>query len=201
MSNYDFVEQYLWETQDILATINKQDIEQLAVELSQVRDRGGRLFVVGIGGSSGSSSHITNDLRKICNIETYCPTDNVSELTARANDDGLDTIFSAYLQGSHLTNKDAIFVLSVGGGNAQENISVSLIKAVDYAKSVSAKVFGIIGRDGGYTKQHTDACVIIPPLFPNHITPHSEGIALIITHLLVSHPLLKMTATKWESIK
>lgn len=189
------------ESMTILSQLDRGAIEKLATGLAQVRSQQGRLFVLGMGGSAGTASHSCNDFRKICNIETYCPTDNSSELTARANDEGLETIFSAYLQGSRLADKDAILVLSVGGGNADKNISVSLIKAVDYAKSVNAKVLGIIGRDGGYAAKNADACLIIPTLVDDRITPHVEGLCSVILHLLVSHPALKVTATKWESTK
>ena len=196
-----FSHEYIMESMTILSQLDRGAIEKLATGLAQVRSQQGRLFVLGMGGSAGTASHSCNDFRKICNIETYCPTDNSSELTARANDEGLETIFSAYLQGSRLTDKDAILVLSVGGGNADKNISVSLIKAVDYAKSVNAKVLGIIGRDGGYVAKNTDACLIIPTLVDDRITPHVEGLCSVILHLLVSHPALKVTATKWESTK
>jgi len=196
-----FSHEYIMESMTILSQLDRGAIEKLATGLAQVRSQQGRLFVLGMGGSAGTASHSCNDFRKICNIETYCPTDNSSELTARANDEGLETIFSAYLQGSRLADKDAILVLSVGGGNADKNISVSLIKAVDYAKSVNAKVLGIIGRDGGYAAKNADACLIIPTLVDDRITPHVEGLCSVILHLLVSHPALKVTATKWESTK
>lgn len=196
-----FSHEYLAETITILSMIDRDAIEKLTTELAQVRSQQGRLFVVGCGGSAGTASHSANDLMKICNIETYAPADNISFLTAVANDEGFENIFSAYLQRAHLTDEDAILVLSVGGGNYDKNISVSLIKAVDYAKSVGAKVLGIVGRDGGYTAKYADACLIIPTLVDDRITPHVESLASVILHLLVSHPQLKTNQTKWESAK
>ncbi|MFZ2494100.1 MAG: SIS domain-containing protein [Thermoanaerobaculia bacterium] len=165
------------------------------------RDAGGRLFILGVGGSAGHASHAVNDFRKICHFEAYTPTDNVSELTARINDEGWDSSFSEWLKLSRVTAADAILVFSVGGGNAEKNVSVNLIRAIDLAKEAGAKVFGIVGKDGGYTAQAADACVVIPVVNPERITPHTEGLAAVVWHLLVSHPALKVAQTKWESVR
>jgi len=194
-----FINDYLNETNTIISQINKDDIQELVYGLAGIKDKGGRLFILGVGGSAGTSSHAVNDFRKICGIESYTPTDNASELTARINDEGFENCFSSWLEGSRFNSKDAILIFSVGGGNVEKNISMNLVSAIDYAKEVKAKVFGIIGRDGGYTKTNADACVIIPTVSTDRITPHTEGIAGIILHLLVSHPLLKINDTKWES--
>ena len=154
-----------------------------------------------MGGSAGTASHAVNDFRKICGIETYTPTDNVSELTARTNDEGFSTCFSEWLKISRLSEKDCLLILSVGGGNIEKNISMNLVKSIDYANEVGAKILGIVGRDGGYTKQKANACVLIPVLNSDRITPHTEGLASVVLHLIVSHPLLKTTQTKWESTK
>jgi D-sedoheptulose 7-phosphate isomerase len=154
-----------------------------------------------VGGSAGHASHAVNDFRKICRIEAYAPTDNVSELTARTNDEGWDTTFEAWLRGSRLGPGDGLLVFSVGGGDAEKNVSVNIVRAVDLAKSVKAEVYAIVGRSGGYTRKHADACVVVPPLFADRITPHTEGIAAVVWHLLVSHPALKVAQTKWESVR
>ena len=192
---------YINDTIDILSNINKDDIEKAVFELAKVRNQGGRLFILGVGGSAGTASHAVNDFRKICCFETYTPTDNVSELTARINDDGWETSYSAWLEGSKINCNDCILVLSVGGGNQEKNVSMNLVKALQLAKSTQSTVVGIVGKDGGFTKQVADACIIIPPMFADKITPHTEGLCSVMLHLLVSHPLLKMTATKWESVK
>jgi D-sedoheptulose 7-phosphate isomerase len=197
MSNYS--KQHLSETISIIEQLNVEVIEKMAAILSQLRENGGRLFFLGVGGSAGNASHAVNDFRKIVGIETYAPTDNASELTARTNDEGWDSIFSEWLKVSKFNSKDAVFILSVGGGNLEKNISPNLVKALKLAKEVGAKVLGIVGRDGGYTAQVADAAVIIPVVNPNTITPHSEAFQAVIWHLLVSHPLLKMKETKWES--
>lgn len=197
----NFIKQYIQETIQIINNINNQEIEEVVTELKNVKNKGGRLFILGNGGSAGTASHSVNDFRKICNIETYTPTDNVSELTARINDDGVDTVFSSWLEGSRLNYKDGILVLSVGGGNAEKNVSMNLIKSMKLAKSVGATIIGIVGKDGGYTKEVASSCVIIPPLIVERITPHTEGICGVILHLLVSHPLLKENTTKWENFK
>ncbi len=196
-----FSETYINDTIDIISCINKDDIEKVVFELAKVRNQSGRLFILGVGGSAGTASHAVNDFRKICCFETYTPTDNVSELTARINDDGWDTSYSAWLEGSKITCNDCILVLSVGGGNQEKNVSMNLVKSLELAKATQATIVGIVGKDGGYTKQVADACIIIPPMFADKITPHTEGLCSVILHLLVSHPLLKMTTTKWESVK
>ena len=194
-----FVESYLVETCALIEKLPVAEIEALAHGLGATRDGGGRLFVLGVGGSAGHASHAVNDFRKICGFEAYAPTDNVSELTARTNDDGWDTVFAAWLKGSRITSKDAVLVFSVGGGSQSKNISANLVRAVELAKSVGAKVFGVVGRDGGFTAEVGDAVVIVPPMFPDHITPHTEGLAAVVWHLCVSHPALKQNATTWES--
>ncbi len=164
-----------------------------------VRDNGGRLFLLGVGGSAGHAGHAVNDFRKLCGFEAYAPTDNVSELTARINDEGWETCFANWLLASRCNAKDCLLIFSVGGGSKEKNISVNLVRSIQLAKEVGAKVFGIVGRDGGFTAQAADACVVVPPLFPERITPHTEGLCAVVWHLLVSHPALKMAATKWES--
>ena len=196
-----FTSTFLAESSEILSLLNTDTIENLAVKLASVRDNGVRLFLLGVGGSAGSASHATNDFRKLCAFEAYCPTDNVSELTARTNDEGFDTVFAEYLKGSHLTARDALLVFSVGGGNLEKNVSANLVRAIQYAKEVGATITGIVGRDGGYTAKAADVCVIVPVVNPNHVTPHTEAFHGGIWHLLVTHPALKVAATKWESVK
>lgn len=195
-----FTESFLAETVQLVQNLDAAEIERLAEGIAAVRERGGRLFILGVGGSAGSASHAVNDFRKICNVESYSPIDNVSELTARANDEGWDTTFSEWLKGSRIDDKDAVLVFSVGGGNAEKRVSTNIVAGLDLAKSVGASVFGIVGRDGGHTAQLADACVIVPPTFAPHITPHTEGLCCVIWHLLVSHPSLAVAATKWESV-
>ena len=195
----DFVSNFLEESRTLLSRLDASTIDKLAVGLGRVRDAGGRLFILGVGGSAGHASHAVNDFRKICGFEAYCPTDNVSELTARINDDGWDTSFSAWLEGSRLNAKDALLIFSVGGGNREKNVSVNLVRAIEKAEEVKAAVFGIVGKDGGFTAQKAEAAVVIPPLYPDRITPHTEGLAAVVWHLLVSHPALKARQTKWES--
>jgi D-sedoheptulose 7-phosphate isomerase len=195
-----FAEAYLAETAAIVAALSTSSIEDLAVGLSQVRSRGGRLFILGVGGSAGHAGHAVNDFRKICGLEAYAPTDNVAELTARINDDGWDTSYSAWLQGSRITAKDGVLVFSVGGGSAEKSVSVNIVRALDAAKQAGAFVGGIVGRDGGHTASVADACVVIPPLFDERITPHTEGLCAVIWHLLVSHPQLQRVTTKWECV-
>jgi D-sedoheptulose 7-phosphate isomerase len=195
-----FGDAYLAETKSILDAIDRTDIERLAQGLAGVRDAGGRLFLLGIGGSAGHASHAVNDFRKICDFEAYTPTDNVSELTARINDEGWDTIFSEWLRGSRLTKRDALLVFSVGGGDREKNISGNLVKAIELAQEVGAQIFGVVGRDGGATRRAADASVLIPPLASDRVTPHTEGICAVIWHLLVSHPSLQRATTKWESV-
>ena len=192
-----FARQYLAEAKEILSSIDLEQIEALAAQLAGLWETGGRLFILGVGGSAAHASHAVNDFRKLCNIESYTPTDNVSELSARVNDDGWETCFVSWLKGSHLGAEDGILVFSVGGGCREKNVSVNLALAIDLAKEVGAKVFGIVGRDGGYTAQKADACVVIPPLYTVRVTPHTEGLCAVVWHLLVSHPDLQKTPTKW----
>jgi D-sedoheptulose 7-phosphate isomerase len=194
-----FTKQYLGETRQLVDALSTQDVEALAISLAEVRDHGGRLFILGVGGSAAHASHAVGDFRKICGWEAYAPTDNVAELTARANDDGWDTTLAGWLQGSRLGPLDGVLVFSVGGGSVESNVSVNLVRALDYAVSVGAKVFGIVGRDGGWTARLATACVVIPPLFAERVTAHTEGLAAVLWHLLVSHPRLKVAQTKWES--
>jgi D-sedoheptulose 7-phosphate isomerase len=181
--------------------IDPAKVEAMAEIIAGVRADGGRLFFIGVGGSAGNCAHAVNDFRKICCIESYAPTDNVSELTARVNDEGWEGVFVSWLMTSRLSAKDGIFVFSVGGGNAEKNISANIVSALKLAKERGAKVVGVVGRDGGYTAQVADACVIVPTVNPETITPHSEAFQAVIWHLLVSHPKLKMSETKWESTK
>jgi len=192
--------QHLDEAVSIIAALDVAAIERMAEMLAALRQREGRLFFLGVGGSAGNCSHAVNDFRKIVGIESYAPTDNVSELTARTNDEGWSTIFSEWLKVSRLGADDAVFVFSVGGGNLEKNVSPNLVTALQHAKSVGAAVLGVVGRDGGYTAQVADACVIIPTVNPETITPHSEAFQAVVWHLLVSHPLLKARQTKWESV-
>lgn len=192
---------HLDEAARIAGLIDGRTIERVAELLAAARARGGRLFFLGVGGSAGNCSHAVNDFRKLAGFEAYAPTDNVSELTARTNDEGWDTIFEAWLKGSRLRSEDAVFVLSVGGGSLEKNISPNLVRGVQYAKQVGATVVGIVGRDGGYTATVADACVIIPTVNPETVTPHAEAFQAVVWHLLVSHPLLKMSASKWESTR
>ena len=195
----NFVQTHLAEAIRIIEQLDADRIEALAQELVALRARGGRLFFLGVGGSAGNCSHAVNDFRKIAGIEAYAPTDNVSELTARTNDEGWHTIFAEWLRVSRLNSKDALFILSVGGGNLDKNISPNLVHAVQLAKQVGAKVLGIVGRDGGYTAQMGDAVVVVPTVNSDSITPHSEAFQAVIWHLLVTHPDVKASQTKWES--
>jgi D-sedoheptulose 7-phosphate isomerase len=185
------------EVGEIARQISLQTVEELADELAKVRDRGGRLFLLGVGGSAANCSHAVNDFRKLCGIETYAPTDNVSELTARTNDEGWHTVFAEWLKVSRATEKDAIFVLSVGGGNLERNVSPNLVAALKEAKARAMKVFGIVGRDGGYTKQVGDVVVVVPTVAEERVTPHAEAFQAVVWHCLVSHPKLQIKATKW----
>jgi D-sedoheptulose 7-phosphate isomerase len=191
--------QHLKEASEIIQKIDDAAIEKMADLLATVKTEGGRIFFLGVGGSAGNCSHAVNDFRKIVGIECYAPTDNVSELTARTNDDGWPSVFVEWLKVSKLIAKDALFIFSVGGGNLEKNISPNLVEAIKLAKTVGAKVTGVVGRDGGYTAQAADACVIIPTVNPDTITPHSEAFQAVVWHLLVSHPKLKVNQTKWES--
>jgi D-sedoheptulose 7-phosphate isomerase len=193
--------QHLAETRDIVAALDPALMERIVEGLAAVRERGGRLFILGVGGSAANASHAVNDFRKICGFECYAPTDNVSELTARTNDEGWATVFSEWLRGSRVNEKDGLLIFSVGGGNLEKNVSPNLVEALKLAKTVGASVFGICGKDGGYTAQVADACVIIPTVNPANITPHSEAFQGVVWHLFVSHPRLKVAQTKWESVK
>ncbi len=195
-----FSDDFLQQTVRVIAALDRPSIEAVVRGLAEVRAQGGRLFILGVGGSAGHASHAVNDFRKICAFEAYAPTDNVSELTARTNDEGWDTTFEAWLRGSRIGNRDGVLIFSVGGGDRENQVSVNLVRAIDLACEVGAKVFGIVGRSGGYTKTKAAACIVIPPMFPDHVTPHTEGLAAVVWHLLVSHPALKVGATKWESV-
>jgi D-sedoheptulose 7-phosphate isomerase len=196
-----FSKTFLDESVALIGKLDANEIEKLAAGLGAARDGGGRLFILGVGGSAGHASHACNDFRKICGYEAYTPTDNVSELTARVNDEGWDTCFSEWLKVSRLKQGDAVLVFSVGGGNREKNVSVNLVKSLELAKDVGAKIFGIVGRDGGFTKQTADACVVIPTVHADRVTPHTEGFCAVVWHLLVSHPALAKSKTKWESTK
>ena len=190
---------HLHEAKVILDKIDTEAVEKMAELMAEINTKGGRLFFLGVGGSAANCSHAVNDFRKIAGIESYAPTDNVSELTARTNDEGWATIFVEWLKTSRLGKNDAVFVMSVGGGSLEENISPNLVSARQHAKSVGAKILGILGRDGGFTAKVADACCIVPTVNPETITPHAEAFQAVIWHLLVSHPKLKVNATKWES--
>lgn len=193
------VADYFAEVQEIAKTIDLQAIGSIADGLADLRTRGGRLFLLGVGGSAANCSHAVNDFRKLCGIEAYTPVDNVSELTARTNDEGWETVFAAWLKVSRANNNDAVFVFSVGGGDAEENISVNLIRALDEAKRRGLKIYGVVGRQGGYTKLVGDAVVVVPTVNSAHVTPHTEAFHAVVWHCLVSHPKLQIAGTKWES--
>ena len=201
MTTSAFTLEFLKESAQLIAALDGSVIDRVADGLAAVRDGGGRLFILGVGGSAGHASHAVNDFRKICAFEAYAPTDNVSELTARINDEGWDTSFSEWLKGSRLSAADAVLVFSVGGGSKEKNVSVNLVRALEHAQSVQARIFGIVGKDGGFTGRVANACVIIPTASPDRITPHTEGLCAVVWHLIVSHPSLKRVATKWESTK
>ena len=194
-----YTKQHLEEAGRIIAQLDVAEIEKMAHLLADARGRGGRLFILGVGGSAANASHAVNDFRKIVGMEAYAPTDNVAELTARTNDDGWPSVFVEWLKVSRLRADDVVFVLSVGGGNLEKNISPNLVSALQHAKSVGARIVGIVGRDGGHTAKVADACVIIPTANPETVTPHTEAFQAVVWHLLVSHPALKATQTKWES--
>jgi D-sedoheptulose 7-phosphate isomerase len=196
-----YTNDYLKEAISIIEQINPDTVEKMVTLISNIRENKGRLFFLGVGGSAGNTSHAVNDFRKIAGIESYSPTDNVSELTARINDDGWENAFAAWLKGSNLNSKDGVFVFSVGGGNQEKNVSVNLVRALEYSKKVKAKILGIVGRDGGYTAKVADVCIVIPTVNPETITPHAEAFQGVIWHLLVSHPRLRATEMKWESVK
>ena len=197
----NFTQEYLSEAHQILDRLDTEVIERMALLIAEARLREGRLFILGVGGSAANASHAVNDFRKIVGIEAYAPTDNVSELTARTNDEGWSTIFAEWLRGSRLKAADLILVLSVGGGSLEKGVSPNLVTALQYAREVGTPIIGIVGRDGGYTAQVADACLIIPTVHPDRITPHSEAFQGVVWHLLVSHPVLKAMATKWESVR
>ena len=196
-----FSASYIAETKAILDAMDVGTLERIAEGLAAVRSAGGRLFILGVGGSAGHASHAVNDFRKICGFEAYTPTDNVSELTARVNDEGWDTTFVHWLQGSRLRAGDGLLVFSVGGGNREKRVSSNLVLALEHGKKVGARIYGIVGRDGGFTREAADACMVIPPLNPERVTPHTEGLCAVLWHLLVTHPALKVQATKWESVR
>jgi D-sedoheptulose 7-phosphate isomerase len=195
-----FIDRHLSEVTEVVSRLNRTAIRSMVDRIVHIRARGGRVFFLGVGGSAGSCSHAVNDFRKLCGIESYSPIDNVSELTARINDEGWENCFADWLKISRLKKEDALFVLSVGGGNLEKNVSPNLVKAIDYAKSAGASILGIVGRDGGYTALQADVCVLIPVVNAESITPHTEAFHAVIWHLLVSHPDLKSAATKWESV-
>jgi D-sedoheptulose 7-phosphate isomerase len=196
-----YARQHLREAARIIESLDVDAIERVAEALARVRARGGRLFFLGVGGSAANCSHAVNDFRKLAGFEAYAPTDNVSELTARVNDEGWDTVFAAWLTGSRLRPEDGVVVFSVGGGNLEKNISSNLVHALQYAKTVGATIVAIVGRDGGYAAHVADACVIIPTANPETVTPHTEAFQAVVWHLLVSHPQLKVAATKWETVR
>ncbi len=196
----DFVEKYLRQSIELINGLDRQAIDAIAKGIAAVRARGGRLFIVGSGGGAGHASHAVNDFRKIVGIESYTPTDNVSELTARINDDGWDTSYSNWLKASRMNKSDGLLVFSVGGGDLENSVSVNLVRCIQLAKDVGASVYGIVGRQGGYTKKMADACSVIPTVDADLVTPHTEGFQAVVWHLLVSHPALKSVQTKWESV-
>jgi D-sedoheptulose 7-phosphate isomerase len=194
-----FAEKFLAEAAEIVARLDRASLERAARMIGDLRATGGRLFILGVGGSAANASHAVNDFRKIAGIEAYAPTDNVSELTARTNDEGWATVFEGWLKTSKLQPRDAVLVFSVGGGDMERNVSPNLVAALKLAKAVGAKIIGVVGRDGGYTAKVADACVLIPVVNPVHVTPHSEAFQAVVWHLLVSHPAVKVEQTKWES--
>lgn len=196
-----YTESYLKEVVKIVEKLDPIKIEEMVKVLSALRQKNGRLFFLGVGGGAGHASHAVNDFRKIAGIESYAPTDNVSELTARINDDGWNMVFADWLKGSRLSKNDAVFVFSVGGGNAGKNISANIVQALKYAKKVNCKILGIVGRDGGYTAQVADVCIIVPTVNPETVTTHTEAFQAVLWHLVVSHPELKVREMKWESVK
>ena len=201
MNDEDYISAFLNDAVTIIHQLDRTQIQKMTRILSDIRNTGGRLFILGVGGGAGHASHAVNDFRKIAGIESYAPTDNVSELTARVNDDGWETVFESWLKGSHLTAKDGIFVFSVGGGNAEKSVSVNLVNALRYAKEKGAKVIGVVGRDGGYTAKVADACVIIPTVNEKTVTPQTEAFQAVIWHLIVSSPTMQKFEMKWESTK
>jgi D-sedoheptulose 7-phosphate isomerase len=197
----NFSQQFLAEASQVIAQLDTAAIERIAQLLAATRQAGGRLFILGVGGSAANASHAVNDFRKLAGIEAYAPTDNVSELTARTNDEGWSSVFEAWLRVSRLTSRDAVLVFSVGGGSLEKNVSPNLVAALRLAREIGAKILGVVGRDGGYTAQVADACVVIPTVNPAHVTPHAEAFQAVIWHLIVSHPAVKQGETKWESVR
>jgi len=197
----DYIKKYFTEVSRIAELIKKDQISKMINELKKIKKNRGRLFFLGVGGGAANASHAVNDFRKICGFEAYTPMDNISELSARVNDEGWESIFINWLRGSRLCEKDGVFVFSVGGGNKEKNISSNLVAALKYAKEARAKIFGIVGRDGGYTAKVADVCVIVPPINSETITPHTESFQAVVWHLIISHPEMKVSEMKWESIK
>ncbi len=196
-----FTEQFLAEASEIIRRVDAGSVEAVASLLAACRAAGGRLFILGVGGSAANASHAVNDFRKICGLEAYAPTDNVSELTARTNDEGWASVFEGWLRVSRLRAADMLLIFSVGGGNLEKQVSPNLVAAIRYAKSVGARVAGIVGRDGGFTREAADACILVPVVNPRHVTPHTEAFQAVLWHLLVTHPALKAAETKWESVR
>ena len=196
-----FTDEYILDSKKILDMIDRDQIKKMVSLIASVRSDGGRIFFLGVGGGAGHASHAVNDFRKICGIEAYTPTDNVSELTARVNDDGWETAYVNWLKGSKLNQNDMVFVFSVGGGHLEKNISANIVRSLELAQEVGAKICGVVGRDGGFTAKIADACVVIPPVNDETVTPHTEGFQAVIWHLLVSHPDLQKYEMKWESVK
>lgn len=201
MPSTRYTTQYLDEVVEIARAIDRAQVDAIVRILVELRQSGGRLFFLGVGGGAGNASHAVNDFRKICGIEAYAPTDNTSELTARVNDDGWESVFAAWLRVSRLRAHDVVFVFSVGGGNLEKNISANIVAALRLAEEAGARVVGVVGRDGGYTKQVADACVVVPTVNPETITPHTEAFQAVIWHLIISHPALKINEMKWESVR
>ena len=196
-----FIQQYLAEATQILQQLDTQAIDRVVALLVETRARGGRLFILGVGGSAANASHAVNDFRKIVGLEAYAPTDNVAELTARTNDEGWASVFVGWLQTSRLRAEDLVCVFSVGGGNVEKNVSPNLVAALQFARQVGTPIIGVVGRDGGYTAQVADACILVPTVNANHVTPHTEAFQAVVWHLLVTHPALKACETKWESVR
>jgi len=196
-----YAQQHLRETIEIVEKLDPEELEKMATTLAAVRSRGGRLFILGVGGSAANASHAVNDFRKIAGLECYAPTDNVSELTARTNDEGWPSVFVEWLRVSRLKREDALLIFSVGGGNLEKNVSPNLVSALQFAQETGSTILGIVGRDGGYTAQVAGACIILPTVNPVNVTPHSEAFQAVIWHLLVSHPAVKLQPTKWESTR
>lgn len=196
-----YITNYFEEVKEVVSKLDKKSIEEIINDLKYIKNSNGRLFILGVGGSAANASHTVNDFRKICGIETYAPTDNVSELTARVNDEGWETVFEKWLFTSRLNENDGILILSVGGGNSEKNISVNIVKAIDFAKSRKSKIMGIVGKDGGYTAKNATSCVLIPVVNESSITPHSESFQSVVLHCIATHPDLKVNDMKWESTK